>query len=153
MERKYYLDNLRWMAILLLFPFHAAQIWNSGYYIWSHTNQFLYAFSTAVYPWFITLLFVIAGMSAKYSLAKLNFHNKVSRYFTTASFPVYILHYVWVVVSGYFILKCMKGTALQFIATAILSFILTMASYEIIKRIPGVRTLFGIGKQKKEVML
>ncbi len=73
-ERKYYLDNLRWMAILLLFPFHAAQIWSggeySGFYIWSHTNTPLYVFSTAVYPWYMTLLFTIAGMSCKYALQK-----------------------------------------------------------------------------------
>lgn len=74
MERKYYIDNLRWMAILLLFPFHAAQIWSggeySGFYIWSHTNTVLYVFSTAVYPWYMTLLFAIAGMSCKYALLK-----------------------------------------------------------------------------------
>lgn len=74
MERKYYIDNLRWMAILLLFPFHAAQIWSggeySGFYIWSHTNTALSVFSTAVYPWYMTLLFAIAGMSCRYSLLK-----------------------------------------------------------------------------------
>lgn len=74
MERKYYIDNLRWLAILLLFPFHAAQIWSggeySGFYIWSHTNSVLYAFSTAVYPWYMTLLFTIAGMSCRYALLK-----------------------------------------------------------------------------------
>ncbi|MDE7445338.1 MAG: acyltransferase family protein [Lachnospiraceae bacterium] len=74
MERKYYIDNLRWMAILLLFPFHAAQIWSggeySGFYIWSHTNTVLYVFSTAVYPWYMTLLFTIAGISCKYALQK-----------------------------------------------------------------------------------
>lgn len=74
MERKYYIDNLRWLAILLLFPFHAAQIWcggeNSGFYIWSHINTVLYAFSTFVYPWYMTLLFAIAGMSCKYALQK-----------------------------------------------------------------------------------
>lgn len=74
MERKYYIDNLRWLAILLLFPFHAAQIWSggeySGFYIWSHTNTALYVFSTAVYPWYMNLLFAIAGMSCKYSLLK-----------------------------------------------------------------------------------
>lgn len=73
-ERKYYIDNLRWMAILLLFPFHAAQIWSggeySGFYIWSHTNTVLYVFSTAVYPWYMTFLFAIAGMSCKYALLK-----------------------------------------------------------------------------------
>lgn len=64
MERKYDIDNLRWLAILLLFPFHAAQIWSggeySGFYIWSHTNTALYVFSTAVYPWYMTILFVIS---------------------------------------------------------------------------------------------
>lgn len=73
MERKYYIDNLRWLAILLLFPFHAAQIWSggeySGFYIWSHTSTALYMFSSAVYPWYMTLLFAIAGMSCKYSLS------------------------------------------------------------------------------------
>lgn len=74
MGRKYYIDNLRSLAILLLFPFHAAQIWSggeySGFYIWSHTNTVLYVFSTAVYPWYMTLLFAIAGMSCKYALLK-----------------------------------------------------------------------------------
>jgi len=54
MEKKYFIDNLRWMAILLLFPFHASQIWSggeySGFYIWSHTNTALYVFSTAYIP-------------------------------------------------------------------------------------------------------
>lgn len=74
MDRKYYIDNLRWLLILLLFPFHAAQIWNggeySGFYIWSHTNNALYLFSTIVYPWYMTFLFTIAGMSCKYALLK-----------------------------------------------------------------------------------
>ena len=74
MERKYYIDNLRWLAILLLFPFHAAQIWSggeySGFYIWSHTNTVLYVFSTFMYPWYMTFLFTIAGMSCKYALLK-----------------------------------------------------------------------------------
>ena len=73
-ERKYYIDNLRWSAILLLFPFHAAQIWSggeySGFYIWSHTNLVLYVFSTVVYPWYMTLLFTLAGISCKYALFK-----------------------------------------------------------------------------------
>lgn len=74
MDRKHYIDNLRWLAILLLFPFHAAQIWSggeySGFYIWSHTNTVLYMFSTFVYPWYMTLLFAVAGISCKYALLK-----------------------------------------------------------------------------------
>lgn len=73
--RKHYIDNLRWLAILLLFPFHAAQLWCGDgsapvFYVWSHVSMPLQVFSTAVYPWFMTLLFTIAGMSAKYALRR-----------------------------------------------------------------------------------
>lgn len=73
MKRKHYIDNLRWIAILLLFPFHAAQVWCGdvkGYYVWSHTDTFMNIFSTAVFPWYMTLLFAIAGMSCKYAMHK-----------------------------------------------------------------------------------
>lgn len=74
MKRKYFIDNLRWLAILLLFPFHAAQVWSggeySGFYIWSHTDTALYIFSNAVYPWYMTLLFTISGISCRYALQK-----------------------------------------------------------------------------------
>ncbi len=73
-ERKYYIDNLRWITILLLFPFHAAQIWNgsdfNGFYIWESVNPWLHAFSSAISPWFMALLFVLAGMSTRYALQK-----------------------------------------------------------------------------------
>ena len=357
MERKYYIDNLRWLLILLLFPFHAAQIWSGGeyrgFYVWSHTNDILYVFSTAVYPWFMTFLFVLAGMSGRYALQKrterqfvaerihkllvpfifgvftlvpvmtyiaeiffngysgtylhqyvlfftkqtdltgykggfspahlwfliylfiislaallvikiqrkylpqlrlqklsylnlillfvpewlflfilniggksvgqffllyllgyyilsqekilqtieryrfisiflwiisgsvytylycfadisnaletglfvffgwmgivsllgvgqasLNFHNKLSIYFTRASFPLYIIHMPVVVAAGFFALKISAGTAGQFVLIVSASFIVTLLLYEIIKRLPYIRALFGITKQK-----
>lgn len=75
MERKHYIDNLRWSAIMLLFPFHAAQVWcgergECSFYVWSHRDTAMYLFSNAVYPWFMTLLFVLAGMSFKYSMGR-----------------------------------------------------------------------------------
>lgn len=74
MERKHYIDNLRWLFILLLFPFHAAQIWCSwelgGFYVWSHSNLFFTVFSTLMSAWYMTLLFTIAGVSCNYSLRR-----------------------------------------------------------------------------------
>lgn len=345
------------MIILLLFPFHASQIWNggdySGFYVWSHTNNIFYVFSTAVYPWFMTLLFVIAGMSTKYALQKrsakkyinerckkllipflfgtlilapimtyiaevffngytgsyleqyilfftketdltgyhggftpahfwfliylflisvcfvlllklkerflpkfhlpninyagllllflpvwlalhllniggksfgqffvlfiigygilskteiletlkkyclisislwitaeiiytslycffnfrgtlcdglyvftgwigilsllgigahiLNFSNKATAYFCKASFPIYIIHQVWVVAVGFFALKYLTSTILQFITIVFVSFLLTIITYELIRRLPVIRTLFGISTVK-----
>lgn len=72
-DRKYYIDNLRWVCILLLIPFHAAMAWNcwgEGNYIWFSSNKGLSAFITLISPWYMPLLFVLAGMSARYSLQK-----------------------------------------------------------------------------------
>ncbi len=95
-DRKYYIDNLRWMAILLLFPFHAAQIWSggeySGFYIWSHTNTVFYVFSTAVHPWYMTLLFAIAGISCKYALQKRTNKQFIIERTKNYSFPFYLAY-------------------------------------------------------------
>lgn len=71
--RKYYLDNLRLICILLLFPFHTAMIysaWGGGFYINAEPNISAGIFTMIVYPWWMTLLFVIAGMSSFYALKK-----------------------------------------------------------------------------------
>ena len=71
-KRIYYIDNLRWMSIMLLFPFHTAQLWNNwgSYYVWNGKSTILSGFVMFVNPWFMPLLFVIAGMSTKYALKK-----------------------------------------------------------------------------------
>lgn len=71
--RKSYIDNLRNMAILLLFPVHTFMIWNdfgSKFYIWCGENRILSTLIVLVNPWFMPLLFVLAGMSARYALEK-----------------------------------------------------------------------------------
>lgn len=73
MERKAYIDNLRLISILLLFPYHAAMAWNcwgEGNYILLGTNRAICSFVVAVSPWYMPLLFLLAGISTKYSLAK-----------------------------------------------------------------------------------
>lgn len=73
MLRKHYIDNLRNLTILLLFPVHTFMIWNnfgSGFYIWEGENKILSTLIVLVNPWFMPLLFVLAGMSARYALEK-----------------------------------------------------------------------------------
>jgi hypothetical protein len=71
-ERKYYIDNLRWLWILLLIPFHTAMAYNfwEGNYIWLYDSKILSSFVVFVAPWFMPLLFVLAGMSARYAMTK-----------------------------------------------------------------------------------
>lgn len=72
--RKYYLDNIRWATILLVMVYHVFYAFNAvgvlggvgGFEEVQYQDAFLYF----VYPWFMVLLFVIAGISARYALEK-----------------------------------------------------------------------------------
>lgn len=71
--RKHYIDNLRNLTILLLFPVHTFMIWNdfgSRFYIWQGENKILSTLIVLVNPWFMPVLFVLAGMSARFALEK-----------------------------------------------------------------------------------
>lgn len=71
-KRKYYLDNIRWFAILLVFLHHVFYMFNSegvtGHFIAPGIAQ-MDIFSQAVYPFFMGLLFLVSGMSMRLSLA------------------------------------------------------------------------------------
>lgn len=72
-QRKAYIDNLRNFTILLLFPVHTFMIWNnfgSGFYVWQGENRLLSTLIVLVNPWFMPILFVLAGISAGYALEK-----------------------------------------------------------------------------------
>lgn len=69
--RKNYIDNLRNFTILLLFPVHTFMVWNdfgSRFYVWLGENRLLSTLIVLVNPWFMPLLFVLAGISARYAL-------------------------------------------------------------------------------------
>ena len=72
--RKVYLDNIRWATVLLVMIYHVFYMFNAvgvmggvgGFHEVQYQDGFLYF----VYPWFMVLLFLIAGISARYSLEK-----------------------------------------------------------------------------------
>ncbi len=73
MMRKYYLDNIRTIIILLLFPIHTFMIWNDfgiKYYIWGGNSRIISSIIVFFNPWIMPVLFLIAGMSMRYSLEK-----------------------------------------------------------------------------------
>lgn len=73
---------------MLLFPYHTFMIWNdygAGFYIWGGENRIMSCLILFLSPWLMPALFVIAGMSAGYSLKKRTtgqfIHERVSRIF------------------------------------------------------------------------
>lgn len=77
----------------------------------------------------------------------LNRKTKFIVYFNQASYPVYILHQSILVALAYYIVQMCDGTALQACVICIGSFVLTVLAYHIVKRIPVVRMMIGLGGQ------
>lgn len=71
--RKYYVDNIRWMIILLLVPYHAAMAWNvwgEPNYIYFESNKIISSIVVFFSPYFMPLMFFIAGISTRFALQK-----------------------------------------------------------------------------------
>lgn len=93
-----------------------------------------------LYAW-ITVLAVFAFYD------KLNFTNKVFSYLKKVSFGVYLFHYLPMMVISYYIVEKMKlPVLLDYAAVLVLSTVAAFAVTEILRRIPGIRGLFGLKK-------
>ena len=71
--RKRYLDNLRAICILWLFPFHVFMIyndWGEPFYVHGASLSIPSAITRVLWLWMMPLLFVISGMSARYALQR-----------------------------------------------------------------------------------
>lgn len=70
--RKYFIDNIRWIAVLFLFPYHTARIFDGvrPFYVKGPAVQGAAAFVLACTPWFMPVLFAAAGASARYALER-----------------------------------------------------------------------------------
>ncbi len=70
--RKYYIDNLRSLCILLLFPYHTCMVFNDfeSFYVHGVTVRLFSDFVLACSQWFMPLMFVLAGVSTAYALQK-----------------------------------------------------------------------------------
>ena len=72
--RKTYIDNIRWATVLLVLIYHVCYMFNGvgvpGGIPNAENIPVFDALAYVVYPWFMVLLFVISGMSARYLLQK-----------------------------------------------------------------------------------
>lgn len=71
--RRKYIDWLRIFGIILLFPYHTFRVFDPGeanYVENAAKSAFGQTFMAAVWPWFMPLLFLVAGISTWYALQK-----------------------------------------------------------------------------------
>lgn len=72
-ERKDYLDNIRWITVCIVILYHIFYMFNNSGVISNIDVKgipIMDSFLVFVYPWFMCLLFVVSGISARYSLQK-----------------------------------------------------------------------------------
>ena len=73
--RKHWIDNLRWVTVLLVLLYHVFYFYNNKGVIggiggFSDGSQYQDLIMYLLYPWFMPLLFILAGISARYALQK-----------------------------------------------------------------------------------
>ena len=113
MKRKYYLDNIRSLTVLLVIIYHAFYLFNGvgiptgfsngeGFWIYD-------AICTFVYPWFMVLLFLVAGVSARHSIEKHGkrefLRERVRKLIIPSTLGLLALHWI----SGYINIKVGGG--------------------------------------------
>ena len=75
MARKHWIDNLRWVTVLLVLFYHVVYFYNNkgvfgGVGGFGDGPQYQDVLMYVLYPWFMPLLFLLAGVSARYALDK-----------------------------------------------------------------------------------
>ena len=99
----------------------------------------------------LTYIFTLSGILSLFGLGKrfLNFNSAFTKYFSQASFPLYILHQSVIVILGFFAAKYVKiPYILQYILLVLISFAITVGLYEIFRRNKVTCFLLGIKRQK-----
>ena len=107
--RKYYVDNIRILCILLLIPFHTAMIFNDfgeSWYVHSENSTLASLFVIGVYPWWMSVLFVLAGMSTVYALKKRTLWQYAKERFCKLFIPMLSAIAVLVPIQTYVADKC-----------------------------------------------
>ena len=105
--RKHWIDNLRWVTVLLVLFYHVIYFYNNkgvfgGIGGFGDGPQYQDVVMYILYPWFMPILFILAGISARYALenhsAKEWFKARTRKLLVPGTIGLFVFH--WMV--GYF---------------------------------------------------
>ncbi|MCR5650303.1 MAG: acyltransferase [Lachnospiraceae bacterium] len=105
--RKTYLDNIRWVTVVLVVIYHVLYMYNAEGIVGTLgkiTNlnvQYYDAYQYIVYPWFMMLLFIVSGASARYSLDKHTGKEFIKSRTTKLLVPTTVGLFVFYFIQGY----------------------------------------------------
>ena len=110
MERKHFLDNIRWVTVLLVLFYHVIYFYNNkgvfggigGFGDYPVCRQYQDVVMYILYPWFMPLLFLLAGIGSRYALQKQSakewFKARTRKLLVPSTIGLFVFH--WMV--GYF---------------------------------------------------
>ena len=105
--RKHWIDNLRWVTVLLVLLYHVVYFYNNkgvfgGVGGFGDGPQYQDALMYVLYPWFMPLLFLLAGISSRYSLEKQSekewFRSRTLKLLVPSTIGLVVFHWM----TGYF---------------------------------------------------
>ena len=105
--RKHWLDNLRWVTVLLVLLYHVIYFYNNkgvfgGIGGFGDGPQYQDVVMYILYPWFMPLLFLLAGISAHYALEKHSvkewFKARTLKLLVPGTIGLFVFHWM----TGYF---------------------------------------------------
>lgn len=109
MNRKHFLDNIRWVTVLLVLLYHVVYFYNNkgvfggiGGWVDDPKAQPQDAIMYILYPWFMMLLFLVAGISSRYALQKSSgrqwFSKRTRQLLVPSTIGLFVFHWM----TGYF---------------------------------------------------
>ncbi len=132
--RKYYLDNIRWITVVLVVIYHVIYMYNAEGIlgvlgkITDLEVQYYDAYQYLVYPWFMFLLFIVSGISARLYLERHTDQEFIKSRTTKLLVPSTVGVLVFQFVQGYLNLRLGNAYATMQNVPAPVVWLITLAS-------------------------
>ena len=133
------MERLRWVSVTLAavaLPIMMAQVWHpGGRAFWGVPKAIVYGID----QW--AVITAILGFGSLYLRDR---SSPVLKYLTEATFPLYLAHQTVLVIAVWIIRPANLSAPVELLSLVLITFLGSLAIYEVVKRIPFIRPLWGL---------